>query len=121
MGKNFTVLEYTNTSCDVYGFSGTAKLSDVPIVSGATAWNDDNGTTFILVVHHALWMGSKLEHSLINPNQVRFNGIRLIDDPTQEGLGIHVKDNHIKMKMRGIVCYKTLEYHQQRNCENATE
>ena len=28
-----------------------------------------------------------------------------MDDPTQEGLGIHAKDNHIKMKMRGIVCY----------------
>ena len=50
-------------------------------------------------------MGSKLEHSLINPNQVRFNGIRVMDDPTQEGLGIHTKDNYIKMKMRGIVCY----------------
>ena len=28
-----------------------------------------------------------------------------MDDPTQEGLGIHTKDNYIKMKMRGIVCY----------------
>jgi len=105
LGKNFSVLEYTNTSCDVYGFSGTSKLADVPIVSGATAWNDDYGTTFILVIHNALWMGSKLKHSLINPNQVRYNGIRVMDDPTQNGLGIHTKDNHIKMKMRGIVCY----------------
>ena len=50
-------------------------------------------------------MGSKLKHSLINPKQVRLNGIRVMDDPTQEGLGIHAKNNHIKMKMRGIVCY----------------
>ena len=28
-----------------------------------------------------------------------------MDDPTQEGLGIHDKDSYIKMKMRGIVCY----------------
>ena len=28
-----------------------------------------------------------------------------MDDPTQNGLGIHTKDNHIKMRMRGIVCY----------------
>ena len=105
LGKNFTILDYTNTSCDVYGFTETAKISDVPIVSGATAWNDENGTTFILVVHHAIWMGSKLKHSLINPNQVRFNGIRVRDDPTKDGLGIHTKDNYIRMKMRGIVCY----------------
>ena len=50
-------------------------------------------------------MGSKLKHSLINPNQVRYNGVRVMDDPTQNGLGIHTKDNHIKMRMRGIVCY----------------
>ena len=37
LGKNFSVLEYTNTSCDVYGFSGTSKLDDVPIVSRATS------------------------------------------------------------------------------------
>ena len=79
---SLTALEYTNTSCDVYSFSGTSKLSDVPIISGATAWNDENGTTFILVVHHALWMGSKLKRSLLNPNQIRFNGVRVMDDPT---------------------------------------
>ena len=89
LGKNFTVLEYTNTSCDVYGFSGTTKLSDVP---GATAWNDENGTTFILVIHHALWMGSKLQHSPINSNQLRFNGVRVMDDPTQDGFSIYTKD-----------------------------
>jgi hypothetical protein len=105
LGKNFTILDYTNTSCDVYGFTETAKISDVPIVSGATAWNDENGTTFILVVHNAIWMGSKLKHSLINPNQVRFNRIHVRDDPTKDGLGIHTKDNYIRMKMRGIVCY----------------
>ena len=76
------MLEYTNTSCDVYGFSGTSKLSDGLIISGATAWNDENGTTFILVVHHTLWMGSKLKHSLLNPYQIRFNGVRVMDDPT---------------------------------------
>ena len=80
LGKNFTILEYTNMSCDVCGFSGTPKLHDVPIVSGATAWNDENGTTFILVTHHALWIGSKLKHSLINPKQVRFNGVRVMDE-----------------------------------------
>ena len=104
-GKNFAVLEYTNTSCDVYGFSGTSNLTDVPIVSGATAWNDENGTTFILVIHHALWMGSKLKDSLINTNQLRFNGVRVVDDPTQDGLGIYAKDIHVELKMRDIVCF----------------
>ena len=100
-----SILTLRATFCDVYGFSGTSKLPDVPIESGTTAWNDENGTTYTLVIHYALWMGSKLEHSLVNPNQVRFNGIRLIDDPTQNGIGIRTNESHIKMKMRGIVCY----------------
>ena len=31
-----------------------------------------------------------------------------MDDLTQDGLGTHAKDNHIKMKMRGVVCYTNI-------------
>ena len=61
--------------------------------------------THILVIHHALWMGSKLQHSLINPNQLRLNGVRVMDNPTQDGLCIYAKDKLVKLKMRGTVCY----------------
>ena len=54
LGKHFAVLEYTITSCDVYGFSSTTKLTDIPIVSGAFAWDDVNDITHIQVIHHAL-------------------------------------------------------------------
>ena len=41
LGKNFVVLEYTTRTADVYAYDkDIAPLNDVPIVSGATAWND---------------------------------------------------------------------------------
>ena len=43
-----------------------------------------------------------------------------MDDLTQDGLGTHAKDNHIKMKMRGIVCYTTTRVpsaQELRDCE----
>ena len=57
-------------------------MSNVPIVTGATAWTDpSDNKTYILVFHESLYYGTKLNHSLINPNQVRHNGIDYWDNP----------------------------------------
>ena len=50
----------------------------VPIVSGATAWDDPvTGHTYILVINEGLYYGNTMDHSLINPNQIRAYGIPL--------------------------------------------
>ena len=50
----------------------------VPIVSGATAWDDPvTGQTYILIINEGLYYGNKMDHSLINPNQIRDYGIPL--------------------------------------------
>jgi hypothetical protein len=55
---------------------------NVPIVTGATAiTNATKGATFILVFNEAIWMGTHLEHSLLNPNQMRHHGITVQDNP----------------------------------------
>ena len=81
--QNFVVLEYTQRIADVYSYDKSIKpIENVPIVSGATAWDDHTtGTTYILVVNEGLFYGSKLDHSLINPNQVRSYGIPFWDNP----------------------------------------
>ena len=57
-------------------------IANVPIVTGATAWDDVvSGHTYILVFHESLFYGNKLDHSLINPNQLRLNGVDLWDNP----------------------------------------
>ena len=72
LGKNYTILEYMRRTADVYAYDKSIKpIENVPIVSGATAWDDPHtGETYILVINEALYYGTKLDHSLINPNQL---------------------------------------------------
>ena len=83
LGTNFIVLSYTQRTADVYAYDATyAPMSNVPIVTGATAWTDPmDNKTYILVFNESLYYGTKLKHSLINPNQIRHNGIDFWDNP----------------------------------------
>ena len=83
LGTNFMVLEMTNRTAEVYPYdSSYDPIENVPIVSGATAYDDKaSGSTYILVFHESLFYGKKLAHSLINPNQVRDHGLEFWDNP----------------------------------------
>ena len=96
LGSNFIVLSYTNKTADVYPYDNTYEpIANVPIVTGATAYTDgDSGQTYILVFNESLYYGTRLPHSLFNPNQIRQCGIDLWDNPydKQRGLEIEVSD-----------------------------
>ena len=83
LGRNCVILQYSGRECDVSPYTDTyAAIKGVPIVTGATAWTcPATGETTILVFHEALWMGEIMEHSLLNPNQLRSFGIRVQDNP----------------------------------------
>jgi hypothetical protein len=72
VGSNFCAWEFTGIACDVSPFTEEYEaMKDVPIVTAATAWtNDDTGETFILIFHQVLWYGQKMANSLLNPNQI---------------------------------------------------
>ena len=53
----------------------------MPIVSAATAYDSPDGTTYVLVFHESLYYGTKLDHSLVNPNQLRHHGVDFWDNP----------------------------------------
>jgi hypothetical protein len=97
LGTNFVVLQQTFRTADVFAYdSSMAPIENIPIVSAATAYDDSvSGDTFILVFHEALYYGSRLDHSLINPNQVRSCGIPFWDNPYDpaHGLSIDVDDS----------------------------
>ena len=85
LGKNFIPLAYTNRSADVYPYTDSYKpLENVPIVTAATAYDHEDGQTYILVVNEALYYGTKMNHSLINPNQVRYHGLDFFDNPVRD-------------------------------------
>ena len=75
-GSNCVILGYTGRVCDVSPYrEDYESVKDVPIVQAATAWQSQHtGQTYILVFNEALWMGDSMDHSLINPNQLRHYG-----------------------------------------------
>jgi len=107
LGANFRPILFTGKVCDVSTFLDTLPAQgNVEICSGATAYEDEQGVTHILIVNEALWMGDYLQHSLLNPYQIRASGLKLCDDPTDEEhlFGISAQTTQILFKMNGTTC-----------------
>jgi hypothetical protein len=91
LGINFIVLEYSGRVCDVYLYSQEYDtVKDVPIVRGATAVQDqDTGEAHIMIMNEGRWCGNRMNHSLINPNQLRHFQIEVCDNPFDKR-GMHI-------------------------------
>jgi hypothetical protein len=126
LGRNFVVLNSTFRTADVYAYDTSIKpIENVPIVSGATAYDDPvSGMTYILVFNEALYYGDKLDHTLINPNQVRSYGIPFWDNPFDpaRSLSIDVNDDfHIPLRTFGTKLLFTTRVptpHELATCEH---
>ena len=82
IGMNFVILSYTQRVAQVFAYDPSLPPTEVPIVSGATAYDCPiTSVTYILVVNEALYYGTRLDHSLWNPNQVRSFGNPVWDNP----------------------------------------
>ena len=105
LGTNFIVLQYTNCTASVYTYdSMIAPQEGFPIVTGATAYDHEDGNTYILIFNESLYYGSTLDHSLINPNQVRHYGNDMWDNPFDQhhGLCIQIPNSvEIPMECKG--------------------
>ena len=106
LGKNFVILSYTSRVADVYGYNSAHEpIHNVPIVSGATAYDCPiTNEMYVLVFHESIYYGTGLDHTLINPNQVCYNGIPFWDNPFDEeqGLCIHASETlFIFLQMKG--------------------
>jgi len=119
VGKNFRVISFTDRVCEVSPYHPDYNaISNVPIVQAATAYDDPNsGETFILVFHECLFLGDALQNTLMNPNQVRANGI-VVDDipkhlspnPQHATHSIYVpkEDLRIPLQLRGVIsCFSS--------------
>jgi hypothetical protein len=85
-GSNCTIMHFTGKECDVSPYTDTYEaIKSVPIVQAATAYdNPDTGETTILIMNEAIWMGDKMDHTLVNPNQLRAFGLTVQDNPFSE-------------------------------------
>lgn len=57
-------------------------MTNILIVTAATAYdNPSNGMTVILILHQALYLGDKVNNSLLCPNQPHNYGLEVDDAP----------------------------------------
>ena len=111
-GINFWLHEITGQTCSVAPFSASYEpMTDIQIATCLTAYTDDYGRTWILVFHEVLWFGSSMDHSLVNPNQIRMTGTPVSDDPfdATRRLGIQHDDLFIPFETDGTTVY--FQYH----------
>ena len=66
----------------MYKYDKSIELvQNVPKVTGATAYDDPTtGKVIILFINEGLYYGEKLDHTLINPDEVREYGIPVWDN-----------------------------------------
>jgi len=102
-------------------------MPQVPVAKVATAYDHPNtGETFILIFGQALYLGDKLQHNLICPNQARYNGVVIDDVPrhlSHDGKSTHsiyFPDDNIQLplKLRGIILYIDTRYPTQWEIDN---
>ena len=101
-GSNCLIMHYTGKECDVSPYTEAYEaIKSVPIVQAATAYdNRDTGETTILILNKAIWKGGQMEHTLINPNQLRSFGITVQDNPSDPApIFISSKDNKFTLHL----------------------
>mmetsp|Transcript_24287 Transcript_24287/g.34810 ORF Transcript_24287/g.34810 Transcript_24287/m.34810 type:complete len:1184 (-) Transcript_24287:1334-4885(-) len=108
------ILEYTGITAEVAPFSQAYdKMQNIPIVKAALAYDDaETGQTYILVLNHVLYFGPSIQNILLNPNQIRSNGIVVDDVPKHLSGGdsthsIFLPEEELRLPLK---CYGCLSY-----------
>jgi len=127
-GKDFIVLEDANTTCEVHQYHPKYKpVTNVPVVKAATAY-DYNGTTYILILNQALYFGDDMPKSLLNPNQIRLNGVTVDDCPTHSSpnkdsthsIYFPEEDMRPSLQLNGIISFLSIRKPSKREIETCT-
>ena len=113
-GATFKLITDMGCTADVEGFHGDlGKLEGIPIGTCYTAIDHlVLQETIIGVFHQCLYFGSQMEESLINPNQLRANGLVVDMCPKQysnrkslHGIYHEEDDLYIPFQMHGCTSY----------------
>ena len=111
LGSNCVVLSYTGKEYKVSPYSSQYEaVQNVPVVTGATVWNSAaDGIAYLLIFHESLSMGDKLDHTLVNPNQLPAYGVSVQDNPFDaKSLSITTDDVSVELYSEGTnICGDT--------------
>ena len=89
-------MHFTGNECDVASYTDTYDtIKAVPIYQAATSYgNPETGDTTILILNEAILMGKTMDHTLVNPNQLRAYGMTVQDNPFAEALIFIAIEDH---------------------------
>ena len=126
MGNTFYTYEETTQQCTVYPYSTTYKPRTVTVAHGGTAYDHDNGHTYILDVNYGFNMTSDLSTSLLNPNQMRAHGVTVEDTPihlssdneSTHSLFIAEMQLRIQLELDGVISYMPTRLPTQKEVDN---
>jgi len=120
-GANWRLMSHTGEICEVSPFlSSYDPVQEILVGRCCTVWtNQDDGQEYLLVGDQMLWFGTQLEHSLINPNQLRHYGLAVYDDPfSVHRLGIDSDYGFIPFDTTGTIVHfetRVPTLHEQEN------
>lgn len=110
-GANTLKIHDEGRTVNVHAYAGDYEpISDISVATVATLWTDPkDGSPYILIIHEALYFGDRLAESLLNPNQLRANGLVVEDVPRQfdnnssHSIVIPQSGITIPLSMQGVV------------------
>jgi len=97
------------------------------VVKAATAY-DYNCTTYILILNQALYFGDDMPNSLLNPNQIRSNGVTVDDCPTHlspnkdstHTIYFPEEDMRLPLQLNGIISFLSIRKPSKKEIETCT-
>ena len=107
-GANWRYMAGTNEVCEVSPFLDSfPAVKEIPIARCCTVWTSPvTGHEYLLVGEQMLWFGTSMDHSLMNPNQMREYGIPVYDNPVgNDRIGIDMEDVFIPFDTTGTIVH----------------
>ena len=102
--RNCMVMNFTERVCNVMPYSDDYEpKKGIPIAQAATGYKAANGARSILIINEALWF-PEMENSLMNPNQLRYFGVDIQDNPYHRDPMVIQKDDN---KQGFVACLKS--------------
>ena len=103
--------EYIGEKYHLYGYKKESGFTEVNTVKAALAYDLESGVTLILIFDQS-FHDPTLPNSLINPNQMRENGLQVHDTPLRYGGSTHsIKTTEgivINLQSKGYLSYFTV-------------
>jgi hypothetical protein len=108
------MIKQTERIADVSGFHDDfCVLKEIPIATCCSAIDHPNlQETFIIVCHESLYFGNGMEDLLINPNQLRANGLvvdtclkQFLGGQSMHGIYVPKEDHFIPFCLHGCISY----------------